>query len=130
MDWYDTALKPKWAPRRDLFGKVWRILYPVIIATYLYVFVLTILGTISWYIAFFFFVSAGLIVGFPYIQADFAKLGLSSAIAWALVSVQFLVLLGAYSYSWWLAFLILPVFVWLAIAAVLQTTIWILNTGR
>ena len=37
MNWYETIVKPSWAPPAATFGTVWGILYPIIIVAYGYV---------------------------------------------------------------------------------------------
>src|SRR6476469_4036196 len=39
-DWYQTLVKPSWAPPSWLFGPVWSVLYTLIIISYSYVFYL------------------------------------------------------------------------------------------
>ena len=39
IDWYQSLAKPEWTPAPRTIGLIWQILYPVIIATFGYVFV-------------------------------------------------------------------------------------------
>ena len=39
MDWYQSLAKPSWTPAPRTIGLIWQILYPVIIATFGFVFV-------------------------------------------------------------------------------------------
>ena len=39
IDWYQSLAKPSWTPAPQTIGLIWQILYPVIIATFGYVFV-------------------------------------------------------------------------------------------
>ena len=39
IDWYQSLAKPSWTPAPRTIGLIWQILYPVIIATFGYVFV-------------------------------------------------------------------------------------------
>ncbi len=37
MSWYDTIVKPAWAPAASVYGTVWSVLYPIIFIAYGYV---------------------------------------------------------------------------------------------
>jgi len=39
MDWYQSLAKPSWMPEPRTIGLIWQVLYPVIIATFGFVFV-------------------------------------------------------------------------------------------
>ncbi len=39
MDWYNSLAKPAWTPAPATIGLIWRILYPIIIVTFGFVFV-------------------------------------------------------------------------------------------
>ncbi len=39
IDWYQSLAKPSWTPAPRTIGLIWQILYPIIIATFGYVFV-------------------------------------------------------------------------------------------
>ena len=39
IDWYQSLAKPSWTPAPRTIGLIWQILYPVIIASFGYVFV-------------------------------------------------------------------------------------------
>lgn len=39
IDWYESLAKPSWTPAPRTIGLVWQILYPIILATFGYVFV-------------------------------------------------------------------------------------------
>src|SRR3989344_1952242 len=46
-EWYETLVKPNWAPPSWLFGPVWTVLYTLIIISYGYVFYLYFAKRIS-----------------------------------------------------------------------------------
>ncbi len=39
MGWYDSLAKPGWTPSPATIGLIWRILYPIILVTFGFVFV-------------------------------------------------------------------------------------------
>ena len=47
IDWYQSLAKPSWTPAPRTIGLIWQILYPVIIATFGYVFVHAARGRLS-----------------------------------------------------------------------------------
>jgi tryptophan-rich sensory protein len=51
MDWYQSLAKPSWTPEPRTIGLIWQVLYPVILATFGFVFVQAGRGTIPWLIA-------------------------------------------------------------------------------
>jgi tryptophan-rich sensory protein len=51
MDWYQSLAKPSWKPEPRTIGLIWQVLYPVIIATFGFVFVQAGRGKLSWFVA-------------------------------------------------------------------------------
>ncbi|MFO0892071.1 MAG: TspO/MBR family protein [Isosphaeraceae bacterium] len=39
LPWYNSLAKPSWTPSPATIGTVWQILYPIILVTFLFVFV-------------------------------------------------------------------------------------------
>ena len=51
MEWYDRLVKPTWTPAPATIGLIWRILYPIILASFGFVFVQTFRGEVGWMVA-------------------------------------------------------------------------------
>ena len=126
-DWYQSLIKPSWAPPSWLFGPVWSVLYVLIAASYGYVVYL------------FFTKRIPLIVLLPFILNIIFNLiftpiqfGLRNNI---LAGVDILLVLGTliwalvaiYPFAKWVAFINTPYLLWVCFATVLQITVTILN---
>jgi hypothetical protein len=48
IEWYQRLAKPSWTPAPRTIGLIWQVLYPVIIATFGFVFVQAGRGKIPW----------------------------------------------------------------------------------
>lgn len=126
-DWYKTLRKPAWAPTPPVFGKVWSVLYPIIIVTFGYVFYQAFQGNLPWSVTSFFL--ANLIFNVIYTPIQF---GLhDNRLALADILLVWISLLGAimmvWPYSPIIGTLQLPYLIWVSIATVLQYQITRLN---
>lgn len=125
--WYQTLLKPDWAPPAWLFGPVWSVLYILIAVSFGHVLRLYLAGTIP------------LIVFLPFVFNLISNLaftplqfGLRSNL---LATIDILLVLGTliwaltaiYRYAPWVTYINLPYLVWVSFATVLQLTITFLN---
>lgn len=125
--WYQTLIKPTWAPPSWLFGPVWTILYAIIAVTY---------GTVVWM---YFQHKIPFIVLLPFLLNLIFNLlftplqfGLQSNI---LAALDILLVLGTlvwalvaiYPYASWISYANIPYLLWVSFATVLQLTITYLN---
>jgi tryptophan-rich sensory protein len=125
--WYQTLIKPSWAPPSWLFGPVWSVLYIVIFISF---------GKVFWMVA---QKELPLIVALPFalnLLFNFAftplQFGLKSN---ALAAVDIVFVLGTlvwalviiYPYVKWVALINIPYLLWVCFATVLQLTITYLN---
>ena len=51
MEWYDSLAKPSWTPEPSTIGLIWQILYPIILVSFVFVFVQTFRGKVPWWAA-------------------------------------------------------------------------------
>ncbi len=125
--WYQTLIKPSWAPPSWVFGPVWTVLYLIIFATFGYVFYQVYLGKLPRIVALPFVLNLVFNVIFTPIQ-----FGLKSNI---LASIDILLILGTliwalvviYPHFRFVTFLNIPYLIWVCFATILQLTITSLN---
>jgi tryptophan-rich sensory protein len=121
--WYRSLNKPSWAPQEWVFGTVWSILYPIIIAVNVYVVILLTKGKINVAVAIPFWLNLFFNVIFTPLQFGLRHNVLAmldiylilATIVWAMVVIFPISKIAA------LAFV--PYLIWVAIATALQTYI-------
>ena len=126
-NWYQTLIKPSWAPQSWLFGPVWMVLYAIIAATFGTVFYKAFTGKLPWIVALPF--ALNLVFNFAFTPLQFGlKNNLLAAIdivfvlgtlVWALVAV--------WPHLRWVAYANIPYLLWVSFATVLQLTVTYLN---
>ena len=139
--WYQTLIKPSWAPPAWLFGPVWTLLYAIIAVTFGTVFLRAFQGKVPWLIALPF--ALNLIFNFAFTPLQF---GLRSnllamidiflvlaTLVWALYGLYSFGLklhieTGAATYAW-IIYANIPYLVWVLFATVLQVSVTYLNRG-
>ncbi len=125
--WYQTLIKPTWAPPSWLFGPVWSVLYVIIAITYGTVFYKTYTGEVPVSVAVPFVLN--LIFNFAFTPLQF---GLQNNL---LATLDILLVLGTlawalyvvYPYAPWITYANVPYLLWVSFATVLQVTIAYLN---
>lgn len=125
--WYQQLDKPSWAPREEIFGIVWSVLYPIIIGVNAYVIVLLSRGVISWRVALPFWLN--LLFNFAFVPIQFGlRNNLLAAIDIVLVLATIIwAMVLIWPYSKMASGLFAPYLIWVAIATVLQLSILIRN---
>lgn len=126
--WYQTLIKPTWAPPAWLFGPVWTVLYIIIAATYGTVFYKTLI-TRELPLALSLPFALNLLFNFAFTPLQFGLqnnylaaidiLLILGTLVWALVSI--------YPHIKWVAMANIPYLAWVSFATVLQLTITYLN---
>lgn len=127
MEWYNSLEKPAWTPAPATIGLIWQILYPVIIATFGFVFVQAIRKKIPPLVALPFAINLAANLVFTPIQFGLRSLTLAAVdivivwvtILWAAIAV--------WRHYKWVAVAQLPYFIWVSIATVLQLAITLSN---
>lgn len=125
--WYQTLIKPTWAPPSWLFGPVWTLLYILIAISYGTVFYKIATGKLPWFIALPFLLN--LIFNFAFTPLQF---GLQNNY---LAAVDIILVLGTliwslvavFPYLRWVAYINIPYLLWVCFATVLQLTITYIN---
>ena len=127
QNWYQSLLKPFWAPPSWLFGPVWTVLYAIIAVTFGAAGYLFWKGRISFLVLLPFILN--LIFNFAFTPIQFglknnflAALDIIFVLAtliWALVAI--------WPHVRWIALTNIPYLSWVIFAAILQLTITYLN---
>lgn len=125
--WYQTLIKPAWAPPSWLFGPVWSVLYVIIAITYGYVFYQVATGKLPRIVAlpfalnlFFNFIFTPIQFGLKNnILATLDILLVLVTLVWALIII--------YPHLRWVTYANIPYMLWVCFATVLQITITVLN---
>lgn len=125
--WYETLVRPSWAPPSWLFGPVWTVLYIIIFISFGTVFGLVLQKKIPAIIAVPF--ALNLLFNFAFTPLQF---GLRSNL---LASIDILLVLATiiwcmvaiYPHKPWITYAQIPYMLWVSFATVLQLTITYLN---
>ncbi len=126
-NWYQTIIKPSWAPPSWLFGPVWSVLYILIAISFISVFQKVLSKALPWPIAIPFVLN--LIFNFAFTPLQF---GLKNNL---LASIDILLVLGTlvwamiviFPHMRWVAYIQAPYLLWVTFATVLQLNILFLN---
>ena len=126
-NWYQQLVKPSWAPAEWVFGAVWSVLYPIIIAINVYIIVLLVQQKITWVIALPFWLNLFFNIIFTPIQFGMRNNALAFVdivlvlvtIGWAMVAI--------WPYAKVATIAFVPYLVWVAIASALQLSIALKN---
>lgn len=129
IDWYNSLAKPGWTPSPSTIGMVWRILYPIILVSFGFVFVQAFRKKIPWLVALPFAINLLANLIFTPIQFGLRNLPLASVdilIVWATILWM---MISVWPHSRWVAIAQCPYFIWVSIATVLQVSITAMNWG-
>ncbi len=143
QSWYAELIKPTWAPDPSLFGKVWSVLYVMIIIAFIYTCVKTFGNPFSsvssgasgaspvnlWpkYIFYIFTFNIVANVLFSPIQFILRNLPLATFDIFLILASCFALVYYIFPYSKVISLLLVPYTIWVCIATVLQGTITYLN---
>ena len=126
-NWYQSLIKPSWAPPSWLFGPAWTFLYTLIAISFGYVFYLFSKGKITFLILLPFILN--LIFNFAFTPLQFGlKNNFLATIDIILVLISLIwSLISIFPHVKWVAYINIPYFLWVSFATVLQITVTYLN---
>lgn len=127
FNWYQTIIKPTWAPPSWLFGPVWSVLYTIIALSFGVVFYKLFNKQIPFSVALPFILN--LVFNFAFTPLQFGlRNNLLASIDIVLVLVTLIwALFAIWPYAKWIALVNVPYLLWVSFATVLQITITYLN---
>ena len=129
MEWYNNLAKPSWTPSPATIGLIWRVLYPIIVVTFGFVFWAALRRRLPWAVALPFALNLAANLAFTPIQFGLRNLPLASVdilIVWATILWT---AWAVWPYHRWIAIAQLPYFLWVSVATVLQLSITWMNRG-
>ncbi|MDB5204513.1 MAG: CrtK protein rane protein-like protein [Candidatus Taylorbacteria bacterium] len=125
--WYNSLIKPTWAPPQWLFGPVWTVLYILITLSFGKVFIMLAQDQISFMIALPFILN--LVFNFIFTPIQFRlKNNLLAALDILLVLAMLIwAMILIFPIAPWITYINIPYLLWVSFATVLQLTITYLN---
>jgi translocator protein len=125
--WYETLIKPEWAPPAFLFGPVWAVLYFLIFLSFGTVVYLYFKKKISFLVLLPFLLNILFNLAFSPLQfllqnnflAALDILFVLGTLVWAMYAI--------YPHKKWISYIQIPYLLWVSFATVLQITITFLN---
>ena len=125
--WYQSLIKPTWAPPSWLFGPVWSVLYVLIAASFGYVVYLYVTKKIPFIVLLPFILNIIFNVIFTPLQFGLKSNVLAALDILLVLGTLVWALLAIYPYAKWVSFINIPYLGWVCFATVLQLTITYLN---
>lgn len=126
-NWYQTLIKPEWAPPSWLFGPVWSVLYIIIIASFSYVGYQYFKGQIPFAVLLPFILNIIFNLAFSPIQFGLKNNYLASLDILLVLGTLVWAMYAIYHYAPWVVYINIPYLLWVCFASVLQLTITYLN---
>jgi tryptophan-rich sensory protein len=127
LEWYQSLAKPSWTPAPGTIGLIWQVLYPVIIATFGFVFVQAGRGKIPWLVALPFAINLAANIVFTPIQFGLRNLPLASIDILVVWGTLVWMMVAIWPHYRGVALAQIPYFARVSIATVLQLSITWMN---
>lgn len=130
LTWYNALEKPAFTPNPATIGLIWRILYPIIVVSFGFVFVQAARKKVPWQIAVPFAINLIANLIFTPIQFGMRNLPLAAVdivVVWVTIIWCMIAIWRHYK---WVAIAQVPYLIWVSIATTLQLSITWMNWGR
>ncbi len=128
--WYQTLVKPFWAPPSWLFGPVWTVLYVIIGVTYSAVAYKVYTKEIPLVVAVPFVLNIIFNLAFTPIQFGLKNNVLASVDILLVLATLVWALYAIFPYAKWITYANIPYLLWVLFATGLQLTITYINLGK
>lgn len=122
-NWYEALNKPTWAPPSWVFGTVWSVLYPVIIAVNIYVLSMYLNGKIGLFVAIPFWLNLFFNIIFTPLQFGLRSNVLAMIDIYLVLATIIWAMIVIWPASKLVTVAFVPYLIWVAIATALQTYI-------
>ncbi len=126
-NWYQTLMKPEWAPPSWLFGPVWSVLYTIIGISFGYVAYIYFKGGIPFIVLLPFILNLIFNAAFTPLQFGLQNNLLASLDILLVLGTLIWALYAIYPYIPLVTYVNIPYLLWVSFASVLQLTITYLN---
>lgn len=126
-EWYQTLVKPEWAPPSWLFGPVWTVLYVIIAASFGTVFYRAATGEIPRMVALPFALNLVFNLLFTPLQFGLRSNMLAAVDILLVLGTLIWAMLAIWPHMKWVAYANMPYLLWVMFATVLQLSITYLN---
>ena len=126
-DWYQSLIKPFWAPPSWLFGPAWTFLYLLLFISFGYVFSLFFKGKITFLTLLPFLLNIFFNIIFSPIQFGLKNNLLASIDIILLLVTLIWAMFSIFPNTKWVTFINIPYLMWVSFATVLQLTVTYLN---
>ena len=127
LDWYNTLAKPAWTPSPATIGLIWTVLYPIIAASFGFVFVQVFRRRLDWKVAIPFAINLAANLIFTSILFGMRNLPLASLDILVVLSTIIWSAIVAWPQYRWVSLAQAPYFIWVCTATVLQLSITWMN---
>ncbi len=126
-NWYQSLIKPSWAPPEWLFGQVWSVLYIIIFITFGIVFYMAITKQLPWAVALPFALNLAFNFAYTPLQFGLRNNLLASIDILLVVATLVWALIAIWPHMRWITIANVPYLLWGLFATALQLTITYLN---
>ncbi len=127
VNWYQSLIKPSWAPPSWVFGPVWTLLYAIIIYSFGTVFYKAAVRQIPAIVALPFALNLIFNLAFSPIQFRLQNNLLAAVDILLILGTLIWMLISVYPHLKWVAYANIPYLLWVSFATVLQLTVTWLN---
>lgn len=125
--WYQTLIKPTWAPPGWLFGPVWTVLYAIIAVSYGYVGYLFITKKIPFVVILPFILNLVFNALFTPLQFGLQNNLLAMIDIFLVLGTLIWAIIAIHPHAPWVSYVNIPYLAWVCFATVLQVTVTVLN---
>ena len=121
--WYQTLIKPNWAPPSWLFGPVWTVLYAIIAVSFGTVFYKAFTKQIPWLVALPFVLNLAFNFAFTPIQFGLKNNYLAAVDILFVLGTLIWAFVAIWPHVRWVVYANILYFLWVSFATILQLTI-------